>query len=244
MQGAYHLTSNFNLWSVLASFGSPEVEKGIGIASEIHEGKKRSQKNHAKEITMGSRVMHYCITARLAQELQIDDDQFYLGGIAPDVHKNMNTPKAISHFVKTENGGQITADYLGFNDKYLSSMNEPFYRGYFYHLISDVIWVEDIYNKKIKWLPQPDKKEAQLKYYRDFWRLNGKLIDHYSVVYRPMEVKPIEIDYKHLPELIKDIEVDFAKKDEAKEQELEILDLKEVIEVLERTVKECVAISR
>lgn len=40
------------------------------------------------------------------------------------------------------------------------------------------------------------------------------------------------------------IEVDFAKKDEAKEQELEILDLKEVIEVLERTVRECVAISR
>jgi len=74
-----------------------------------------------------------------------------------------------------------------------------------------------------------------------------KLIDHYSIVYRPMEVKPIEIeeiDYKYLPELIKDIEVDFAKKDEAKEQELEILDLKEVIEVLERTVRECVAISR
>ncbi|CAM3859581.1 MULTISPECIES: hypothetical protein [Paenibacillus] len=196
---------------------------------------------------MGSRVMHYCITARLAQELQIDDDQFYLGGIAPDVHKNMNTPKAISHFVKTNNDGHKFADYFGFKDKYLSSMNEPFYRGYFYHLISDVIWVEDIYNKKIKWLPQPDKKEAQLKYYRDFWRLNGKLIDHYSVAYRPMEVKPIEIeeiDYRYLPDLIKDIEVDFAKKDEAKEQELEILDLKEVIEVLERTVRECVAISR
>ena len=31
---------------------------------------------------MGSRIMHYCISARLAKELKIDDDQFFLGGIA------------------------------------------------------------------------------------------------------------------------------------------------------------------
>lgn len=195
---------------------------------------------------MGSRVMHYCITARLAKELNIDDDQFFLGGIAPDVHKNMNVPKAISHFVKTNNEGLFFADYFRFNNKYLRYMNEPFYQGYFYHLLSDVIWVEEIYNKKIKWLPQPDKKEAQLKYYRDFWRLNGKLIDYYSIVYRPMEVKPIEIeeiDYKYLPELIKDLEVDFVMKDEAKEQELEILRFEEVVEIIERTVRECVVIS-
>lgn len=195
---------------------------------------------------MGSRIMHYCITARLAKELKIDDNQFFLGGIAPDVNKNMKTPKTISHFVRTNNEEQIFADYLGFHEKYLRYMREPFYLGYFYHLISDVIWVEEIYYKKIKWLPQPDKKEAQLKYYRDFWRLNGKLIDYYSIEYRPMEVKSIEIeeiDYRYLPEIIKDLENDFAMKDEAKEQELEILEFEEVIDILERTVKECVEIS-
>lgn len=125
-------------------------------------------------------------------------------------------------------------------------MNKPFYLGYFYHLISDVLWVEEIYNKKIKWLPQPDKKEAQLKYYRDFWRLNGKLIDHYSVEYRPVKVTPIEveeIDYRYLPELIKDLEVDFEMKDEAKEQELEILEFEEVVEIMDRTVRDCLDIS-
>lgn len=195
---------------------------------------------------MGSRIMHYCISARLAKELKIDDDQFFLGGIAPDVNKNMKTPKSISHFVRTNNEEQIFADYLGFHEKYLRYMREPFYLGYFYHLISDVIWVEEIYYKKIKWLPQPDKKEAQLKYYRDFWRLNGKLIDYYSIEYRPLEVKSIEIeeiDYRYLPELVKDLENDFAMKDEAKEQELEILEFEEVIDILERTVKECVEIS-
>ncbi|WP_054957324.1 hypothetical protein [Paenibacillus dakarensis] len=195
---------------------------------------------------MGSRIMHYCVTTRLAKELNIDDEQFFLGGIAPDVNKNMNTPKTISHFVKTDKEGQFFADYIGFHNKYQKHMNEPFYLGYYYHLITDVIWVEEIYKKKIKWLPQPDKKEAQLKYYRDFWRLNGKLIDYYSIVYNPMEVKPVEIeeiDYRYLPELIKDLEFDFVKRDEAKDQELEILQFEEVIEVLERTVRECVAIS-
>lgn len=195
---------------------------------------------------MGSRVMHYCITSLLAKELQIDDDQFLLGGIAPDVHKNMNAPKSISHFIRADRDGKFFADYTGFSEKYLNHMKDPFYLGYFYHLISDVIWVEEIYNKKIKWLPQPDKKEAQLMYYRDFWRLNGKLIDYYSLEIKPLAVKLVEIeeiDYRYLPELIKNMEVDFTMKDEAKEQELEILNFYEVVAVLEKTVSECVAIS-
>ena len=72
------------------------------------------------------------------------------------------------------------------------------------------------------------------------------MIDYYSIEYRPLEVKSIEIeeiDYRYLPELVKDLENDFAMKDEAKEQELEILEFEEVIDILERTVKECVEIS-
>ncbi|QJD83039.1 hypothetical protein [Cohnella herbarum] len=195
---------------------------------------------------MGSRVMHYCISTLLAKELRIDDEQFLLGGIAPDVHKNMNTTKKISHFARTDSEGKLFVDLYGFHEKYLSNMMDPFYLGYFYHLVSDVIWVERVYNQKIRALPQPDKKEAQLKYYRDFWRLNGKLIDYYSLEIKQLEVKFIEIDeidYRFLPELIKELELDFAMKDEAKDQELEILDFDEVVDILERTVRECIEIS-
>lgn len=194
---------------------------------------------------MGSRVMHYCIASLLSKELQISDSQFFLGGIAPDVNKNMNSSKKISHFIKTDSEGRVFADYGEFKNKYLVHIKDPFYLGYFYHLVSDVIWGEEIYNKKIKWLPQPDKKEAQLKYYRDFWRLNGKLIDYYCLQIREMDVKANEIeeiDYKYLPDLIKDLEVDFAMKDEAKEQELEILRFDEVVNILELSVRKCLAI--
>lgn len=43
--------------------------------------------------------------------------------------------------------------------------------------------------------------------------------------------------------MIKDLEVDFVMKDEAKEQELEILGFKEVVEIMDRTVRDCLAIS-
>lgn len=195
---------------------------------------------------MGSRVMHYCIASLLSKELEISDSQFFLGGIAPDVNKNMHTSKKISHFIKTDNEGRVFVDYGEFKDKYQVYFKNPFYLGYFYHLVSDVIWIEEIYMKKIKWLPQPDKKEAQLKYYRDFWRLNGKLIDYYCLQLKQMDVAVNvieEIDYKYLPELIKDLEMDFAMKDEAKEQELEILQFDEVVAIIERSVRECLATS-
>ncbi|MDR9854704.1 hypothetical protein RJP21_13900 [Paenibacillus sp. VCA1] len=191
---------------------------------------------------MGSRVMHYCISTLLAQELGIDDDQFLLGGIAPDVHKYMNAPKKDSHFIILQTESEFACDYRGFCQKYEHHMKDPFFLGYFYHLISDDIWVKEIYYKKIKWLPQPEKKEAQGKYYRDFWRLNGKLIDRYALTLKPLDAEAVrmdEIDYTYLPELIRDLKSDFAMKDEAKDEALEILRFDEVIEVLESSVKAC-----
>lgn len=195
---------------------------------------------------MGSRVMHYCISSLLAKELHIDDPQFILGSIAPDVHKHMNAPKAVSHFIRKNSDGKLFVDYWAFKEKYKKHMDEPFYSGYFYHLISDVVWVDGIYDKKIKHLPQPDKKEAQLAYYRDFWRLNGKLIDYYSLRFEPLEAMTVhidEIDWLCLPKLVEDLKADFDRKDEAKEEVLEILNFDEVIYILESTVRECAAIS-
>ncbi|KHF37228.1 hypothetical protein CM49_00734 [Paenibacillus sp. P1XP2] len=191
---------------------------------------------------MGSRVMHYCISTLLARELGIDDDQFLLGGIAPDVHKYMNAPKKESHFIILQTDSEFACDYRGFCQKYEHHMKDPFFLGYYYHLISDDIWVKEIYYKKIKWLPQPEKKKAQEQYYRDFRRLNGRLIDHYALVWKPLETEAVridEIDYTYLPELIGDLRSDFALKDETKDEALEMLRFDEVIDVLERSVKAC-----
>ncbi|MCR2806914.1 hypothetical protein [Paenibacillus soyae] len=196
---------------------------------------------------MGSRIMHYCITSKINARLKLDEAPFLLGGLAPDLNKYMNQQKSISHFAKYDANGVIYTDYNAFFDKYLINRQSPFHIGYYFHLISDEVWLRDIYFKKIKYLPTEEKKEAQQKYYRDFWRLNGKLIDHYSIALKQFLVEPVdidEVDYSYLPELIHDLSRDFERMNEAKEEQLELLDFDEVIQVLEKSIQTCLEDSR
>lgn len=191
---------------------------------------------------MGSRMMHYAISSRLNEATGIRDDQLLIGGLAPDVHKHMNEPKAKSHFAKMNAEGAWQTDYDTFGAKYLRKSTTPFHLGYYYHLISDQIWMERIYNRRIKWLSQPEKKQAQAAYYRDFWRLNGKLIDHYGLRLLPLVPEPVdieEIDYRFLQGILNDLTIDFEHQAEAKHEPLELLEWNEVIDVLDHTVRFC-----
>jgi hypothetical protein len=193
---------------------------------------------------MGSRVMHYCVSTILTQKLNINDSQFLLGGLAPDVHKGMGELKDISHFMKKDEGGVGYVDHHSFYDKYLINNTTPFSLGYYFHLLTDDIWLKEVYYKKIKWLPQDIKSEAKRQYYRDFWILNGKLIDYYCLELLPLNHQPVEIseiDYLLLPELVNDLESDFIMADCVKGEPLEILEMDEVIQVMEKTVTSCIA---
>lgn len=192
---------------------------------------------------MGSRLMHYCISTILKQELEISDDQFIMGSLAPDVHKSSSKLKEISHFMKEDNCGIGYVDYQLFFNKYLTKNRTPFHLGYYFHLITDDIWLKEIYYKKIKWLPQDIKAEAKKMYYRDFWRLNWKLINYYSLELIDLKEEPIdidEIDNRLLRELIMDLEIDFNMADSVKDEALEILDFTEVIQIVERIVARCI----
>ncbi|WNQ13845.1 hypothetical protein MJA45_12765 [Paenibacillus aurantius] len=193
---------------------------------------------------MGSRMMHYAITVLLQRELGIENELFQLGGIAPDVHKNMNVPKPLSHFLVKEEGRSYP-DYAAFQAKYKPDESTPFHLGYYFHLVSDDLWVRRIYHPRIGLLPQPAKKEAQQQSYRDFWRLNGKLADHYGLQWRSSAIDPAligtieEIDPLFLPALQEDMSQDFARMEEAKQEELELLGLAEVHDLLVESVQLC-----
>lgn len=191
---------------------------------------------------MGSRMMHYCISAVLMKQMKIEDSQFLLGGLAPDVYESSTGKKEHSHFTKKDSNGISYIDYRGFYEKYLTAGKPPFHLGYYCHLITDDIWLKDIYYKKIKWLPADQKVEAKQRYYRDFWRLNGRLRDHYAVELVPLQAcrQDIgEIDSSLLELLIGELERDFAMADSVKDQELEVLDFPEVIATLEKTIAIC-----
>lgn len=191
---------------------------------------------------MGSRVMHYYITSILNKSLGFTDDSFLLGGLAPDVHSYMGASHYLTHFSKKDERGNTYIDYEEYVGKYLVDTNSPFHLGYYFHLIFDDIWKREIYYKKIKCLPLEQRGEALQKNYRDLWRLNGKIIDHYSL--ELMELQPIlitmdEIECQYLPELINALNRDFKLKDAASGEALELLDFETVLSVIEESIRAC-----
>jgi len=197
---------------------------------------------------LGSRIMHYCITSLTGESLGITDGSFFLGGLAPDLHSYMGPSNYYrTHFSFRNDEGLTETDYDLFERKYFVDDVSPFHLGYYFHIISDDIWKHKIYYRKIKGL-EPHKKEVALKKnYRDFWRLNGKIIDHHSLVLQelaPIAVEMDEIDHQHFPKLIQELYRDFKLKDEASNEDLEILDLTEVLSVIESSVRSCLGAYR
>ena len=192
---------------------------------------------------MGSRVMHYCITALLNKSLNFTSDAFFLGGLAPDLHSYMGESKYyLTHFALKDDQGNTITDYDRYRRKYLVNAPSPFYLGYFFHLIFDEIWKKEIYYKKIKGLRTEDRKVALEKNYRDFWRLNGKIINYHSLQLRklePMAIQMDEIDCRYFPALINELYRDFELKDKASGEALELLDFDEVVNVMDISVQAC-----
>ncbi|WP_430787268.1 hypothetical protein VBD025_16005 [Virgibacillus flavescens] len=65
---------------------------------------------------MGSRIMHYCISDIIADQVGFEDKtDFILGGIAPDIHGLMGVPKSVTHFKEKDEKGNViltTSDFI------------------------------------------------------------------------------------------------------------------------------------
>lgn len=197
--------------------------------------------------TIGSRVMHYAIATLIGRELGLQKDAFILGSLAPDAHQLSSSElKKHSHFMKNDAEGISYVDYRAFYQKYLAVEKNPFHLGYYVHLVSDSIWLADVYFKKVKWLPAEIKQEAKKQYYRDFGRLNGKLIDHYLLELKELRGASLsevdEIPLASLVPLIGELEGDFRNAALVKAEPLEILDLEEVVRTINKTVEVCLPV--
>lgn len=177
---------------------------------------------------MGSRIMHYCIATLISERIVIKDkEHFILGGIAPDIHAYMNISKDITHFVERDELGKGSINLEKFIEKYKKSIAEPFYLGYLCHLLADDIWSKDTYYKIVEFNTKEERKEILKISYRDFWRLNGRIIQQYSLSLMPlslpnMSIEEINLDYMHL--LLEWIGKDFAYDEKTANEQLELFD--------------------
>lgn len=120
---------------------------------------------------MASWIVHLRIADKILDNIIIRNiPQFVVGNIAPDcgdkVEGGYYPPSTITHF-SSDNNKKNDCDYKRFYREYIKNEKNPkkisFYWGYYIHLFTDVLWVNNIlvgrYYKKYRHV---DKKEYML----------------------------------------------------------------------------------
>ena len=196
---------------------------------------------------MGSHLMHYCIAALVENRLGWHRPEFMLGNLAPDVaeYSIRDQNKRLSHFIRLDSSGEGFFDLERFAARYLREQRSLFHVGYYFHLLSDDLWIKRVYIPMVHHQPSTFRLEAKQRYERDLNRLNSRLLKHYRLRYTDLEHKVMlmpEADLTLLPELVDDLKLEIQMASEQTEWEpLEILDWDNVIEVLEHTVEACLS---
>ncbi len=174
-------------------------------------------------VSMGSRIMHYCISSLIADRLEIEQrSEFMLGGIAPDIHGLMGVAKGVTHFKDLDASGKSRINVMRFYETYKDVIHEPFYLGYLCHLVSDVEWL-NVYFNVVEYVSAEQWAEKLNIAYSDFGKLNGRIIDHYSLKLHHHVVPTISIcnyNSDFLPALIDLLSNDFSNNEGIKDEPL------------------------
>ena len=138
---------------------------------------------------MASAIIHLAIAKELEETLNIKNKyNYYLGSIAPDIAKQVGITKEESHFIK--NTYNNVPNLAIFTDKYPNFYKNDFELGYYIHLFTDKLWVEEYLNNhslnsSITLLDgstmETTKDELQKILYSDYTNLNIQLIEDYDL---------------------------------------------------------------
>lgn len=135
---------------------------------------------------MASALIHMAVAKKVNEQLKMDEKFFLLGSIAPDIGKELNIPRKISHF-KGEDGLPNLELFL---KKYKNEINKPYELGYYVHLITDYFWSTEFitnYDKKDIYVLKDGKKVniSREKFnnliYNDYTNLNRLILDYYNL---------------------------------------------------------------
>ncbi len=136
---------------------------------------------------MASSVIHICVAKKINETLRLNEKEFYLGSIVPDISKFIGEPREKTHFITKANSDVPEINL--FLDKYREYLNDTFVLGYFVHLYTDKIWFEKFmpsrfYDDKIKLLDGTLLKVTEDEWtdmmYNDYTCIATKLFDYYN----------------------------------------------------------------
>ena len=129
---------------------------------------------------MASRILHLAVATELIKQVPIHNkNRFQLGCILPDAY-NPTVPKADSHLKISVCGkSKKTYDLDMFISQFESEMkDDDLYKGYYLHLVQDLVFRELVYDK-YKWDPTIPGNVERL--HNDFHLTNSYAIKKYNL---------------------------------------------------------------
>ena len=195
---------------------------------------------------MPSRMIHYLIAERVAEQVQIENlNRFKIGSLCPDMSCREDNSKHITHFLEIH-GDKKGGNWLRFMEQYKEKMKQDdLYLGILCHLITDMIWFHEVMEPSIR-SKVNSKEERQEKYqygYKDFHRLNYILRKEFDLRYELKEDRNIELEGLH-PELYDEVFdglfKDFYFEPPATKEELGIYSFDISMDCINLCIRECV----
>ncbi|MBP3703620.1 MAG: zinc dependent phospholipase C family protein [Lachnospiraceae bacterium] len=195
---------------------------------------------------MASRFLHYLVGDRVAKKLEIEDyERFMTGNLYPDCVRGpggRKGKKGKSHFADNTPEGKWTAPEI-FRKKYAAHIPEDMlYIGYICHLITDLVWHDEVYIKLKETYHVEDFSILSKPLYRDYHRLNEIMRKEYELNYQPLkkldcEIEEIELDLWE--NFSRELEEDFKESTGAKKEDLEVLSYEWIGRFIELSVCKC-----
>jgi hypothetical protein len=195
--------------------------------------------------------MHLIIADQVSKKLSINSKKtFLLGGIAPDATFTRER-KTESHFYEgsLEKGTRFV-NYERFIEKYPTDSQDEYGLGYLTHLVSDDVWMKQIYFKN-DFKNRVDADPTLLdRWHSDFRKLNGKLIEWFECGNLKNELEGIsmpqnnigEIESENLQKFIEETLEDFLYTADDLAAKLEVYSLKQIVEYIDSAVKEAIGV--
>lgn len=199
---------------------------------------------------MPSRMIHYLIAEKVAEQVQIEDlNRFKIGSLCPDMSWREDDSKHRTHYFETH-GDKKSGNWLRFVEQYREQMKQDdLYLGILCHLITDMIWFHEVMEPSIR-SKVKSKEERQEKYqygYKDFHCLNYILREEFGLTYELKEDRDIELEGIH-PEFYDDVfgglYRDFFEEPAAGKEDLAIYTYDITIACITLCIEECVGAIR
>lgn len=190
---------------------------------------------------MASVIIHICIAKKVNEYLKMNEKELFLGTIVPDISKQIDEDKKISHFIDGEVPDIPNVEL--FLRKYQDDLKTPFTVGYYIHLLTDYFWFKDFLPPFIE--EKHISKEEITKYlYQDYTSINVRLIDEYLLALEmfyeesiPITTKITEIPIDKMQILIDKMSIIIEN---SKQKNLLLFNYQDIISFIEKTSKQII----